>query len=52
MILKRFTGTAWVASMDTLKLTYKMYILPILSFSKELLICASASKSNWNKLDF
>ena len=48
-ILKRLTGTTWGTSMDTLKLTYKTYILPILCFGEELLICAS--KSNCNKLD-
>lgn len=48
-ILKRLTGTTWGTSMDTLKLTYTTYILPVLCFGGELLICAS--KTNCNKLD-
>lgn len=35
--------------MDTLKLIYTTYILPVLCFGEELLICAS--KTNCNKLD-
>lgn len=33
----------WGASMDTLQLTYKTYIRPILTFGEEILICASDS---------
>lgn len=36
-ILKRLTGTKWGASKDTMILTYKSYILPVLTFGHELL---------------
>lgn len=42
-ILKRLTGTKWGASKDTMILTYKSYILPVLTFGHELLICSSTS---------
>lgn len=42
-VLKRLTGIKWGASKDTLQLTYKTYILPILTSGQELLLCASKS---------
>lgn len=43
-ILKRLAGTKWGSSKDTLMLTYKTYILPMLMNGSELLICASKSQ--------
>lgn len=48
-LLKRLTGTMWGTSKDTLLLTYKMYIHPVLTYGEELLITASDSVNN--KLD-
>lgn len=45
-ILKRLSGTKWGTSKQTLTITYKSYILPILTFGQELLICASESTKN------
>ena len=45
-LLKRLTRTLWGASKDTLLLTYKMYIHPVLTYGEELLITASKSVNN------
>lgn len=42
-ILKRLSGSKWGTSKETLTTTYKTYILPVLTFGQELLICASES---------
>lgn len=45
-LLKRFTGTMWGTSKDTLLLTYKMYIHTFLTYGEELLVTASDSVNN------
>lgn len=45
-LLKRLTGTMWGTSKDTLILTYKSYIHPVLTYGEELLISASKSVNN------
>jgi ribonuclease HI len=40
-ILKRLAGVKWGCSRDTLSLTYKTYIHPVLNYCNELLISAS-----------
>lgn len=42
-ILKRLTASTWGASLHTLVTTYKSYILPVLNFGDEMMICASDS---------
>src|SRR4051812_35351934 len=42
-ILKRLAGSTWGTSISTLIITYKLYVLPVLTFGEELMICASDS---------
>lgn len=40
-IRKRLAGSTWGASTHTLRTTYKVYVLPVLTFGEEMMICAS-----------
>lgn len=40
-VLNRLAASTWGTDVDTLTTTYKTYILPVLTFGGEILICAS-----------
>jgi hypothetical protein len=49
-LLNRLTSTTWGASLHTLITTYKVYILPVLMYGSELMICASNSTNKQSEL--
>jgi hypothetical protein len=42
-LLNRLTSSTWGASLHTVITTYKVYIIPVLMYGSELMICASDS---------